>query len=161
MYIPITNHFTEFLGCSYFMASDMYVPSLPSMSHALSASSSMARLTIGAFLVALAFSQLFYDPASDKMGRKKIIYIGAIIYLVGSIFCMFAWSIDTLIVGRIIQGVGTGALLPLSRVIVQDSVAARHGERNARSSRQGRRGFIPSARRAVGARASLCLKLYF
>ena len=39
--------------------------------------------------------------------------------------------------------------------------AARHGERNAKSSRQGRRGFIPSARRAVGARASLCLKLYF
>lgn len=36
---------------------------------------------------------------------------------------MFAWSIDTLIVGRIIQGVGTGALLPLSRVIVQDSVS--------------------------------------
>jgi hypothetical protein len=39
------------------------------------------------------------------------------------------------------------------------SFAARQGERNARSSRQGRRGFIPSARRAEGARASLCLKL--
>ncbi|MDA0910944.1 MAG: multidrug effflux MFS transporter [Proteobacteria bacterium] len=111
------------LGCSYFMASDMYVPSLPSMSHALSASSSMARMTIAAFLVALAFSQLFYGPASDKMGRKKIIYIGATIYLSGSLFCMFAWSIQALIVGRIIQGVGTGALLPLSRVIVQDSVS--------------------------------------
>ena len=36
----------------------------------------MARMTIAAFLVALAFSQLFYGPASDKMGRKKINYIG-------------------------------------------------------------------------------------
>ena len=43
--------------------------------------------------------------------------------------------------------------------IAQHTRAARHGERNARSSRQGRRGFIPSARRAEGARASLCLKL--
>ncbi len=50
---------------------------------------------------------------------------------------------------------------PRNVKITCNSYAARHGERNARSSRQGRRGFIPSARRAVGARASLCLKLYF
>ena len=42
---------------------------------------------------------------------------------------------------------------------VYASYAARHGERNVRSSRQGRRGFIPSARSAEGAEASLCLKL--
>ncbi len=111
------------LGCSYFMASDMYVPSLPSMSHALSASSSMARITIAAFLIALALSQLFYGPASDKFGRKKIIFIGAGIYLIGSLICMFSWNIYTLIIGRIIQGIGTGALLSLSRVIVQDAVS--------------------------------------
>ena len=47
------------------------------------------------------------------------------------------------------------------KIICAIALAARHGERNAKSSRQGRRGFIPSARRAVGAKASLCLKLYF
>ncbi|WP_440615403.1 multidrug effflux MFS transporter [Cysteiniphilum sp. 6C5] len=111
------------LGCSYFMASDMYVPSLPNMSDALSTSSSMARMTIAVFLIALALSQLFYGPASDKFGRKRIIFIGASIYLIGSLICMFSWNIYVLIIGRVIQGAGTGALLSLSRVIVQDSVA--------------------------------------
>ena len=111
------------LGFSYFMASDMYVPSLPNMSKELLASSSMARMTIAVFLVALAVSQLFYGPASDKLGRKKIILMGAAIYLLGSLLCMTAGNINILLLGRVIQGVGVGALLPLSRVIVQDSVS--------------------------------------
>ena len=82
------------LGCSYFMASDMYVPSLPSMSDALSTSSSMARMTIAVFLIALALSQLFYGPASDKFGRKRIIFIGASIYLIGSLICMLKFRVS-------------------------------------------------------------------
>ena len=110
------------LFSSYFFASDMYVPSLPSITQDLHASSQLARATIAAFMISLALSQLFYGPASDKFGRKPVIIFGIVIYILGSVVCMLSQRIEILLCGRVIQGVGVGALASLSRTVIQDSV---------------------------------------
>jgi len=109
------------LGCGYFFASDMFVPSLPHMTSYFSVDSGTARLTLSTFLISLAFSQLLYGPASDRFGRKPIILIGIIIYIIGSIVCLTSLSMNMLLIGRIVQGLGVGALMTLSRTIIQDS----------------------------------------
>ena len=108
------------LAFAYFFAADMFVPSLPAMAKHFGVNSELARMSIGIFFVSLAFSQLLYGPASDRFGRKPIILIGVIIYILGAIICLAAHSIDILLCGRVIQGLGAGALMALSRTLIQD-----------------------------------------
>lgn len=57
---------------------------------------------------------------ADTVGRKPIILLGIALFLLGSILCGFAWSMPALIVFRIIQGIGAGAVAPMSMTIVGD-----------------------------------------
>jgi MFS family permease len=61
-----------------------------------------------------------YAKLSDTFGRKPIILIGISLFLVGSILCGFAWSMPALIAFRAVQGLGAGAVQPMSITIVGD-----------------------------------------
>ena len=56
----------------------------------------------------------------STIGRKPIILIGVGLFLIGSILCGFAWNMTSLIVFRIIQGLGAGAVAPMSMTIIGD-----------------------------------------
>ncbi|MBK2123942.1 multidrug effflux MFS transporter [Fangia hongkongensis] len=111
------------IAFSYFLAADMYVPSMPSIVSDFNSSNALVRLSIPFFLVTLAISQLLYGPASDKYGRKPILLVGATFYCVGSLICLLSMDIEFLLLGRIFQGLGAGALMSLSRTIIQDSAS--------------------------------------
>ncbi len=61
-----------------------------------------------------------YSRFADTVGRKPIILLGIALFLLGSILCGFAWSMPALIVFRIIQGLGAGAVAPMALTIVGD-----------------------------------------
>ncbi|WP_026689135.1 MDR family MFS transporter [Alteribacter aurantiacus] len=61
-----------------------------------------------------------YGKLSDMFGRKIVFGVGVSIFLIGSILCGFAPSIEWLIVSRIIQGIGAGAVQPIATTIVGD-----------------------------------------
>jgi DHA1 family 2-module integral membrane pump EmrD-like MFS transporter len=109
------------LGFAYFFGSDMFVPSLPEITSYFATDSGTSRLTISMFLLSLSLSQLIYGPASDKFGRKPIILTGIFIFILGSTICLISPSINLLLAGRIVEGLGVGALITLSKTIVQDS----------------------------------------
>ncbi|MDQ1598123.1 MAG: hypothetical protein QOI70_1547 [Microbacteriaceae bacterium] len=79
------------------------------------------------YLLAQAVSVPVYAKLSDTVGRKPIILIGIGLFLVGSILCGFAWSMPALIIFRVVQGLGAGAVQPMAITIVGDiySVAER------------------------------------
>jgi MFS family permease len=79
------------------------------------------------YLLAQAVTTPLYAKVSDVFGRKPVILIGIGLFLLGSILCAAAWSMPALIVARAVQGMGAGAVQPMSVTIVGDiySVAER------------------------------------
>ena len=63
---------------------------------------------------------LIYGKLADLFGRKPILFIGMTIFLIGSILCGFAVSMEQLILFRLIQGLGAGAVMPIATTIVGD-----------------------------------------
>jgi EmrB/QacA subfamily drug resistance transporter len=72
------------------------------------------------YLLAQAVSVPVYAKLADTVGRKPVILVGIGLFLVGSVLCGFAWSMGSLIVMRALQGLGAGAVLPLTTTIAGD-----------------------------------------
>jgi EmrB/QacA subfamily drug resistance transporter len=72
------------------------------------------------YLLAQAVSVPIYSRFADTVGRKPVILLGIGLFLLGSILCGVAWSMPALILFRIIQGLGAGAVAPMSMTIVGD-----------------------------------------
>ena len=101
-------------------AIDMYLPALPAIGHALDADDHQVQLSLMAFFLAFAVSQVIYGPASDMFGRKPPLYVGIALFVAGSIGCALAPDIGTLIVFRFVQGLGGGAPNVITRAVVRD-----------------------------------------
>jgi EmrB/QacA subfamily drug resistance transporter len=72
------------------------------------------------YLLMNSVTVLIFGKLSDLFGRKPIMAIGIILFLIGSILCGFSQSMGQLILYRFIQGIGAGAVLPIANTIVGD-----------------------------------------
>ncbi len=72
------------------------------------------------FLLAQVATIPIYGRLSDVIGRKRVFAIGVIIFLAGSFLCGASKSMVFLILARVIQGIGAGAVLPVASTIVGD-----------------------------------------
>ena len=77
------------------------------------------------YLLAQAVSVPVYAKLADTVGRTPIILTGIGLFLLGSILCGFAWDMTSLIVFRAVQGLGAGAVLPVSITIAGDIYTVR------------------------------------
>ena len=102
------------------VAIDMYLPSLPAIGIGLHASPGEAQATVSAFLAGMAVGQMFYGPASDRMGRRPPILFGTVVYVAASIACALAISPAMLIGGRFVQALGACAGGVVARAVVRD-----------------------------------------
>ena len=103
------------------VSTDLYLPGIPQLIESLAADVSQGQLTLSVFLMGFAFGQLFYGGISDRHGRKPVLYVGLIIYLAGTVGCIFAPDINSLIAARFIQGLGGASAPVLARAMVSDS----------------------------------------
>jgi EmrB/QacA subfamily drug resistance transporter len=76
------------------------------------------------FLLTQTATTVVFGKLADLYGRKPVLLVGIAIFLVGSILCGFAGSMPALIVFRLIQGVGAGAIQPVSLTVVGDMYPA-------------------------------------
>lgn len=102
------------------MATDMYLPALPSLAKSLDTSSSNVQLTLSIYFFGFAIGQLIYGPLSDRFGRKPVLQVGLIIFVLSSAIASLATSIEALIVARVFQALGGCAGPVLGRAIVRD-----------------------------------------
>lgn len=96
------------------------LPALPVIKQKFYVTNDVAQLTLSLSMLAIAIGTLVYGPLSDKFGRKRVMLIGIVITIFGSIVCFVADSIMLLISGRFIQAFGGAVGLVLARAIVRD-----------------------------------------
>lgn len=111
------------LGALGPLANDMYVPSLPALSHDLGASASQAQLTLSGFILGLALGQVIAGPISDSHGRRWPLLIGLAVYALTSFLCIITPSIGLLILLRFVQGVAGATGVALALAMVSDLYA--------------------------------------
>jgi DHA1 family bicyclomycin/chloramphenicol resistance-like MFS transporter len=102
----------------------IFVPSLPWIQKYFQVSTGEAQLALSLSLISTAVSTLVYGPLSDRFGRRPALLVGFGIFLIGTLMCIFAPTIGTLIAGRIVQAAGGAAGLVLARAIIRDMCSA-------------------------------------
>ena len=78
------------------------------------------QLLITMIFLGLGFGQLLFGPLSDSFGRKPIVYIGFSVFSVGSIVCVLSPSLEWMIFGRILQGIGLSAPRTIAIAVIRD-----------------------------------------
>ena len=79
------------------------------------------QLLITMIFLGLGSGQLIAGPLSDSFGRKPVVFVGFALFALASIICVFAESLEVMIVGRILQGIGLSAPRTLSIAMVRDT----------------------------------------
>ena len=101
---------------------DALLPALPEISSALGVTDpNDNQLLITMIFLGLGFGQLIFGPLSDSFGRKPIVYIGFIVFIIASIVCVTTRNFEIMIIGRVLQGVGLSSPRSLTLSMIRDS----------------------------------------
>ncbi|WP_016906762.1 multidrug effflux MFS transporter [Streptomyces xiaopingdaonensis] len=115
---------TFVLGCLTALPAlsmDMYLPALPEIGAGLGTAASQVQLTLTACLIGLAVGQLVVGPMSDRFGRRRPLLIGMTGYVVASLACVFAPTVEVLFGFRLLQGLSGAAGIVIARAVVRDT----------------------------------------
>ncbi|SDR28178.1 multidrug effflux MFS transporter [Pseudovibrio sp. Tun.PSC04-5.I4] len=111
------------------LSMSLYTPALPELAAAFGTSAAIAKLTLTVYFAGFTFAQLICGPLSDAFGRRPVIVGFFSLYLVGSLLAWLAPNIDSLLVGRLIQGIGASSGIAVARAIVRDQFSGEAGAR--------------------------------
>ena len=99
---------------------DMYLPGFPAIAKDLNTTVSKVQLSLSSYFIGISIGQLFYGPLLDRFGRKHPLYFGLALYLLASVGCALAISVESLIVFRFLQALGGCVGLVASRAMIRD-----------------------------------------
>tara|TARA_Y100001970_G_scaffold37100_1_gene45759 strand:+ start:791 stop:1900 length:1110 start_codon:yes stop_codon:yes gene_type:complete len=98
----------------------MYLPSFPTIREDFGTTAAQVQLTLSGYMLGFTLGQLCYGPLSDRFGRRPILLSGIGLFILMTILCATATSVDSLLVFRFFQAVGGAAGTVLSRAIIRD-----------------------------------------
>uniref|UniRef100_UPI0031D09542 multidrug effflux MFS transporter n=1 Tax=Streptomyces hawaiiensis TaxID=67305 RepID=UPI0031D09542 len=102
------------------LAMDMYLPSLPEVTRSLNAPAATVQLTLTACLAGMALGQLVVGPMSDRWGRRRPLLAGLGVFVVATVLCALAPTVETLVAFRLAQGLAGAAAIVIARAVVRD-----------------------------------------
>jgi DHA1 family bicyclomycin/chloramphenicol resistance-like MFS transporter len=102
------------------MEMDVFTPSFPELMSAFSISIEQVQLTLSLNFVAYALSTLWIGPLAERFSGRRISLLSLCIFIIGSIFCYIAPTFETLLIGRVLQGLGMSGPNVLSYAIVYE-----------------------------------------
>lgn len=105
------------------IALNLLAPATPALTRHFASNYATIQLTLTLFLVAVALTQLVIGPLSDRFGRRPCVNAGVALFVAGSILGALAPSTHMLLVARILEGAGGGAVFALSRAIIRDTAS--------------------------------------
>lgn len=100
---------------------ELSLPSFPDIARAFSVSEEVIEGTISLNFLGFCLSALFYGPLSDRFGRRPILLLGTVLFLIGSISCALAPSIEMILLSRFIQGLGAAGSFVVVFTMIADA----------------------------------------
>ena len=107
------------------LVTDMYLPSLPAMADYFSASLPMVQMGLTTSMIGLALGQIFFGPLSDKYGRRPLLLVSMVLFIVSTLLCLFAPDIYSFVTLRLIQGVAGAGGIVISRSVATDKFSGK------------------------------------
>ncbi|HWB61734.1 MAG TPA: multidrug effflux MFS transporter [Chthoniobacteraceae bacterium] len=101
-------------------AIDMYLPAFHGIADALNTTPARISLSISSYFAGLAAGQLVYGPLLDRFGRKPPLYAGLALFIVASLLCTQARSVEWLVTLRFVQAIGGCAAQVSAMAMVRD-----------------------------------------
>ena len=98
----------------------IYLPALPQLEHVFAAESRLIKLTVPAFLLGYAFSQLAWGPFSDRFGRRPVLLTGLAMSTIGAALSALAPGIGVFIAARFLEALGVGVGTAVGRAVLTD-----------------------------------------
>lgn len=111
------------------LSTDLYLASLPHLARELASTPAKVQQTLSLFVISFGTAQLILGPLSDRYGRRPVLLGGLALYVLASVMCAFANSVNALIVLRIAQAVGCCSAVVVARAVVRDAYAPDEGAR--------------------------------
>lgn len=102
------------------MAIDFYLPSFPVIAEAFATDIEHVQVSLAVYFIGLAVGQLFYGPLADRFGRRWPLLAGITLFMLASLACAFAPTLEWLIVARFLQALGGCAGMVINRAVVRD-----------------------------------------
>jgi MFS transporter, DHA1 family, multidrug resistance protein len=108
------------------LAMDMMLPALPNIASAFHITiANRPHAILSTFLIGFGVGQFIMGPLSDRFGRRAVLIDGMALYCIGSVVAIMASSFETLLLARVLQGVGTSATRVIATSIVRDCYSGR------------------------------------
>jgi DHA1 family bicyclomycin/chloramphenicol resistance-like MFS transporter len=100
---------------------DSVLPALSQLSADLQVTNiNDGQLVLSSVFFGMAFGLMIYGPISDSFGRKRTIYLGVSIFIIGDLISLFAVDFNMMIIGRVLQGFGAAACRIVSLAMIRD-----------------------------------------
>jgi DHA1 family bicyclomycin/chloramphenicol resistance-like MFS transporter len=110
-------------------AIDTYLPSFPAIQSDLRVSPVELQQTLSVYLLGFAAMTLFHGTLSDSFGRRPVILMNLLVFMVASVGCALAASFPQLLAFRGIQGLSAGAGIVVGRAVIRDSLQGHAAQR--------------------------------
>lgn len=117
--------FLVLLSAQGSFVNDMYSPALPSMCHFFNCSIPLAQMGLTMGMIGLGIGQFILGPVSDKYGRKPVIIIATLLFVIAALCSLFSTSIHVFNMCRLFQGLGASAGYLMAKTIPADVYAGR------------------------------------
>src|SRR5271166_300432 len=105
------------------ISTDLYLPAMPVMGHALGGSAGSIEWTISGYLIGFSLGQLLWGPIGDHYGRRLPVAVGLVLFVIGSAGCAMAGSVSAIIGWRVVHALGACASVVRARAMVRDLYA--------------------------------------
>jgi len=114
---------TVFLGLMTAMAplaTDMYLPALPTVQVDFGITASLAQMTLTMTMIGMALGQIFAGPISDRYGRKWPLTAGMVVFTLSTVGCVWAQDIMVFLFFRFISGFAGASGIVIAKAIARD-----------------------------------------
>lgn len=114
---------TIFLGLMTAMAplaTDMYLPALPTVQVDFGITASLAQMTLTMTMIGMALGQIFAGPISDRYGRKWPLTAGMVVFTLSTVGCVWAQDIMVFLFFRFISGFAGASGIVIAKAIARD-----------------------------------------